>query len=167
MAASVGVAESTVYGYVPNRNALYQRAAATVLSRLDVSIDAASWVEFVDILAQRVFDLATAHPGLRDYVLWRPYAASTVDIFESLVARVQHWLPDLPDHIAWAVASRPVVLSLTYLGDPVLEPMAPWLRQGLLRGLDALLADGELPPTPAIPWQMKLRPPVGLEPSER
>jgi hypothetical protein len=48
-------------------------------------------------------------------------AADTLEIFESLVARVQQWLPDVPDHVAWAVASRPVVMSLSYLGDPVIR----------------------------------------------
>jgi hypothetical protein len=58
-----------------------------------------------------------------------------------------------PDHVAWALASRPVVLSLAYLGDPVLEPMVPWL----LRGLDELAGAGSFPEAPPVPWLSKLR----------
>jgi hypothetical protein len=82
-----------------------------------------------------------------------------VAVFEELVARVWGWLPGIPEHLAWVVASRPLVTSLAYLGDPVLEATAPWLRRALLRGLDELLATGPLPPEPSVPWRSKLLPP--------
>jgi AcrR family transcriptional regulator len=160
VAARVGVGESTVYGYVASRDELFTAAAATVFERLDIDSDARTWSDYVDTIAQRTFDLAADNPGLREYVLWGPYAATTVTTFETLVARVQAWLPDIPEHLAWVLASRPVVLSLGYLGDPVLEPMAPWLRRALLRGMADLLATEPPPPAPAASWRAKLRPPA-------
>lgn len=158
VAGRLGVGESTVYNYVAGRDELYRLAAASVFEQLDVDVDATAWTDYVDVIAERCFDLAKAHPGLRDYLLYGPYEASTVTIFEALVDRVQTWLPDIGEHLAYVIASRPVVATLAYLDDPVLEPAAPWLRRALLDGLDRSVAAGDLPPAPAVSWRAKLRP---------
>jgi AcrR family transcriptional regulator len=157
VAARVGVGESTVYNYVPGRDALFAKAAAVVFARLDVEADANTWTGYVDVVAQRAFDLAAAHPGLREYVFAGPYEPSTVGIFEALIARVRGWRPEMSEHLAFLVVSRPLLLGLGYLGDPVLEPAVPWLRRALLRGLEATLADEPDPPEPAMSWRSKLR----------
>ena len=72
--------------------------------------------------------------------LRRPYEPSTVALFESLITRVRGWLPAISEDAAFVVASRPVVMTLGYVGDPVLEAAAPWLRRSLLRGIDEQLA---------------------------
>jgi AcrR family transcriptional regulator len=161
VAARVGVGESTVYNYVPARDLLFAQAAASVFDRLDIEADADDWTGYVDVIAQRTFDLAARHPGLRDYVFAGPYEPSTVAIFEALIERVRGWLPDVPEHVAFVVVSRPILMGLGYLGDPVLEPQVPWLRGALLRGLETMLAEGSLPPAPAVPWRSKLRTTAG------
>lgn len=157
VATQVGVGESTVYNYVPGRDALYTRAAAAVFEQLDIEADADHWTDYVDVVAQRAFDLAARHPGLREYVFDGPYEPTTVATFEALIDRVQRWLPDLSDHLAFVAVSRPILLGLGYLGDPVLEPLTPWLRRALLHGLDAMLTEGPLPPDPPVTWRSKLR----------
>jgi AcrR family transcriptional regulator len=160
VAAQAGVGESTVYNYMSGRDELYAAAAAAVFDGLDIDTgaDVATWTDYVDVIAQRTFELAKRHPGLRDYVLYGPYEPSTVATFEALIERVRGWLPDVPEHLAFVITSRPVVLSLGYLDDPVLEPVAPWLRRALLRGLDEMIAEGPPPPVPARSWRTKLRP---------
>jgi AcrR family transcriptional regulator len=158
VAQRVGVGESTVYNYVGSRNRLFTAAAAAVFEQLDIEVDATWWTDYVDEIATRCVELATRHPGLRDYVLFGPYEPATVATFEALINRVRSWLPDIDEHLAWVVASRPVVASLGYLGDPVLEPVAPWLRAALLRGIDDAIAAGDLPPVPEQSWRTKLRP---------
>lgn len=161
VAARVGVGESTVYNYVPSRDALLAKAAAAVFDRLDIDAEAATWTDYVDVVAQRAFDLAARHPGLREYVFDGPYEPSTVATFEALIARVRRWLPDVDEHVAFVAVSRPILLGLGYIGDPVLEPTAPWLRRALLRGIDAMLTDGTPPPPsppPPATWRAKLRP---------
>lgn len=157
VSARAGVAESTVYNYVSSRDELYASAADSVFSRLDVDVAAASWADYVDEVAARAVALASAHPGLREYVLHGPYEPATIETFEVVVARVRGWLPDISEHVAFLVASRPMVVSLAQIGDPVLEPAVPWLRRALLHGLDASLAAGELPPAPERSWRSKLR----------
>jgi AcrR family transcriptional regulator len=159
VAARAGVGESTVYNYVPGRDRLYAVAAASVFDRLDVEAAAEGWTDYVDVVAERAADLATAHPGLAAYVLHGPYEPTTVATFEAVIERVRGWLPDIPEHLAFVLASRPVVLTLGYVGDPVLAPVAPWLRRALLRGLDEMVAEGRLPPVPATSWRSKLAPP--------
>ncbi len=157
VAARAGVGESTVYGYVGSRADLYTAAAAAVLDELDVDVEASSWTDYVDEVSQRCFDLAKSHPGLRDYVLYGPFEPSTVRLFETLIARVRRWLPEVSEHTAFLLASRPLVSSLSHLGDPVLEPVATWLRQAMLRGLDEMVRTGP-PPDPGAPsWRTKLR----------
>jgi AcrR family transcriptional regulator len=157
VAARVGVGESTVYNYVVSRNRLFVAACAEVFARLDIDIDAEGWTAYVDEVAERCVDLAGRHPGLRDYILLGPYEPSTIATFEALIDRVRGWLPGIDEHLAFVVASRPVVASLSYLGDPVFEPVAPWLRQALLRGLDDSIRAGTLPPVPDASWRTKLR----------
>ena len=157
VAARQGVGESTVYNYVSGRDELYRVAAASVFEQLDIDVDASTWTGYVDAIAERCFALAKSHPGLREYLLYGPYEASTLTIFEALIDRVQAWLPDIGEHLAYVLASRPVVTTLAYLDDPVLEPAAPWLRRALLDGLDRALAGGDLPPAPSASWRTKLR----------
>lgn len=160
VAARVEVAESTVYGYVANRAELGTAAADAVLAGLDpddgTSATAAGWMAYVDGVADRVADLARRHPGLRDYLLWGPYGPRTIAFFEALVAQVGERRPGLDGHTAFLLASRPIVQTLGYLGDPVLEPSIPWLRRALLRGLDELVDAGDLPASPSVPWRTKL-----------
>jgi AcrR family transcriptional regulator len=156
VAARVGVGESTVYGYTPSREALYAAAASDVFTRLDIESDVASWRDYVDVVSQRVFDLCAANAGLRDYVLFGPYSAGTIEVFEALVARTRSRLPEVSEIVAWVLVSRPFVQGLMYLGDPVLEPMAPWIRQAMLVGLDDLVSRGELPVEPTDSWQSRL-----------
>ena len=134
---------------MPGRDRLYRVAAASVFDRLDVEAAAARWTDYVDVVAQRAADLATAHPGLADYVLHGPYEPTTVARFEAVIEWVRGWLPGIPEHLAFVLAPRPVVLTLGYVGDPVLAPVAPWLRRALLRGLDEMVAEGRLPPVAA------------------
>jgi AcrR family transcriptional regulator len=157
VASRAGIGESTVYNYVAGREQLYTAAAATVFDRLDLEADADTWTGYVDEIAERCAELARAHPGLRDYVLHGPYEPSTVAVFEALIARVRSWLPDVSEHLAFVLASRPVVATLGYLGDPVLEPAAGWLRTALLRGLDQMVTDDVDLPEPAESWRSKLR----------
>jgi AcrR family transcriptional regulator len=157
VAARVEVGESTVYGYVASRQELLIAAAGQVFEGLDLECDAPTWTEYIEVLSERVVALAVAHPGLADYVLWGPYTEGTLALFERLVARVQAYLPDVPDHVAWALASRPFVLGLTYLGDPLLEPLAPWIRKALIEGLASLVEAGELPAEPLTPWRTWVR----------
>jgi AcrR family transcriptional regulator len=157
VAARVGVAESTVYNYVDSRNRLFTAACAQVFSQLDIEIEADTWTAYVDEVAERCVDLARRHRGLRDYILLGPYESSTIATFEALINRVRGWLPAIDEHLAYVVASRPVVASLSYLDDPVFEPVAPWLRQALLRGLDESIRAGTLPPVPDASWRTKLR----------
>jgi AcrR family transcriptional regulator len=159
VAARAGIAESTVYNYVTGRDALFAKAAAAALERLDVEADADHWTGYVEIVAQRTFDLASQHPGLREYVFDGPYEPTTVATFEALIDRVRRWLPDLSEQLAFVAVSRPVLLGLAYLGDPVLEPVVPWLRQALLRGLDAMITEGPLPPDSPVSWRSKVHPP--------
>lgn len=157
VAEHVGVAESTVYNYVAGRDQLYAVASARVFAELDLETDADGWVDHIDTVAQRTFELARQHPGLGEYVLGGPYEPSTLAIFDTLVTTVRGWLPDLSDHLAYVVTSRPFVLTLAYLGDPTLEPLAPWVRRALLQGLDAMVAEGgPLPPDPPETWRSKL-----------
>jgi AcrR family transcriptional regulator len=165
VAARVGVGESTVYNYVPARELLFAQAAATVFAELDIDAEADGWPGYVEVIAQRAFDLAARHPGLRDYVFAGPYEPSTVATFEALIERVRGWLPDVPEHVVFVVVSRPILLGLGYLGDPVFEPLVPWLRGALLRGLETMLAEGSLPPAPAVSWRSKLRTTGGDPPS--
>jgi len=157
VAVHVGVGESTIYNYVPGRDVLYAKAAAAVFDRLDIDADADTWTDYIDVVAQRAVDLAARHPGLREYVFSGPYEPTTVATFEALIARVRRWLPDLTEHAAFVVTSRPILLGLTYLGDPVLEPVTPWLRRALLHGLATALTNGDVPPTPPTSWRSKLR----------
>jgi AcrR family transcriptional regulator len=157
VAERLRVGESTVYNYVSGRDELYRAAAASVFEQLDLDVEARDWPDFVDEIAQRCFALAKRNRGLREYLLFGPYEPSTLAIFESLVARVQHWLPEAGDHLAYVLASRPVVATLSYVDDPVLEPVAPWLRRATLAGMAAAVADGGLPPVPAASWRAKLR----------
>jgi AcrR family transcriptional regulator len=157
VAERVGVAESTVYGYVPTREALWSMAAARAFAALDVEAEADGWGSYVDLVAERTVALARRHPGLREYLYAGPYEPSTIATYEALIARVRRWLPDIDEHLAFVLVSRPVVTSLAYIGDPVLEPMAPWLRRSLIRGMADLLATEPPPPTPAASWRAKLR----------
>lgn len=160
VAERVGVAESTVYGYVPTREALWSMAAARVFGELDVEADAAGWEEYVDLVAERTVALARRHPGLQEYLYAGPYEPSTIATYEALIARVHRFVPELDDHVAFVLVSRPLMASLTYIGDPVLEPVAPWLRRALIRGMADLLATEPPPPTPSDPtasWRTKLR----------
>jgi AcrR family transcriptional regulator len=160
VAERVGVAESTVYGYVPTREALWSLAAARVFEALDVEVEADGWEAYVDLVAGRTAELAARHPGLREYLYAGPFAPSTIATYEAMIARVQAWLPEIDDHLAFVLVSRPVMASLTYVGDPVLEPMAPWLRRALIRGMADLLATEPPPPTPDASWRAKLRRPA-------
>ncbi|HEX7131938.1 MAG TPA: TetR/AcrR family transcriptional regulator [Iamia sp.] len=159
VAERVGVAESTVYGYVPTREALWSLAAARAFETLDVEAeaDADGWEAYVDLVAGRTVELAQRHPGLREYLYAGPFEPSTVATFEALIARVRRWLPEVGDHLAFVLVSRPVIASLATIGDPVLEPVAPWLRRALIRGMAELLASEPPPPTPAASWRTKLR----------
>ncbi len=159
VAERVGVAESTVYGYVPTREALWSLAAARAFEELDVEADADGWGSYVDLVAERTVALARRHRGLREYLYAGPYEPATLATFEALITRVRQWLPDVDEHLAFVLVSRPVVTSLAYIGDPVLEPLAPWLRRALIRGMADLLATGPPPPTPAASWRTKLRRP--------
>ena len=160
VAARVGVGESTVYNYVTGRDQLYSIAAAEAFAELDVEVDADGWSTYVDTIAERVVDLVRRHPGLREYVLQGPYEPSTIAIFEALVDATRRWLPDVSEDVAFVVASRPVVLSLGYIGDPVLEPATPWIRRALLRGIDDQLAEGSAPATGGVSWRTKLGAPT-------
>lgn len=157
VAERVGVAESTVYGYVPTREALWSIAAARVFEALDVEADAAGWEDYVDLVAGRTVELARRHPGLREYLYAGPFEPSTIATYEALTARVHAFLPELDDHLAFVLVSRPLMFSLTYIGDPVLEPLAPWLRRALIRGMADLLATEPPPATPSASWRTKLR----------
>lgn len=157
VAERVGVAESTVYGYVATREALWALAAARAFSALDVEAEAEGWEAYVDLVAERTVALARRHPGLREYLWFGPYEPTTVATFEAMIARVLRWLPDAGEDLAFVLVSRPVVASLAYIGDPVLEPLAPWLRRALIRGMADLLATEDPPPAPAVPWRAKLR----------
>ena len=159
VAERVGVAESTVYGYVPTREALWSTAAARAFAALDVEAEADGWEGYVDLAAERTVALARRHPGLREYLYAGPYEPSTIATFEALIARVRQWLPDIDEHLAFVLVSRPVATSLASIGDPVLEPMAPWLRRALIRGMADLLATEPPPPTPDASWRAKLRRP--------
>jgi len=156
VAERVGVAESTVYGYVPTREALWAVAAARVFEELDTEADADGWEAYVDLVAGRTVELARRHPGLREYLYAGPFEPSTIATYEALTARVRSWLPEVSEHLAFVLVSRPLVASLSYLGDPVLEPVAPWLRRALIRGMADLLATEPPPRTPAAPWRTKL-----------
>ncbi len=158
VAEHVGAAESTVYNYVSGREQLYWAAAASVFATLDVDArDAGTWAQYVDEVASRVGVLAQQHPGLREYVLLGPYEPSTLERFESIVAHVRRLRPDITDHVAFIVASRPVVLTLEYVGNPVFEPNVAWMRRALIRGFDEMIADGPMPPAPARSWRVDLR----------
>jgi AcrR family transcriptional regulator len=156
VATRVGVGESTVYNYVSGRDHLYAVAAAAVFAELDVEVDADGWVAYVDTVAQRAVDLVRRHPGLREYVLQGPYEPSTIAVFETLIDRARRWLPGASEEVAFVVVSRPVVLSLGYVGDPVLDGSAPWLRRALLRGIDDQLARGSFPAVGGVSWRTKL-----------
>ena len=160
VAGRVGVGESTVYNYVGSRNRLFTLAAAAMFDQLDLEVgpqvEAGGWTRYIDEIARRCVELASRHPGLRDYVLLGPYEPSTIATFEALIAHVLAWLPDLDEHLAFVLASRPIVASLSYLGDPVFEELAPWLRQALLRGLDESIRAGEIPASPDASWRTKL-----------
>jgi AcrR family transcriptional regulator len=157
VAEHVGVAESTVYGYVPTRAALWSIAAAWVVEQLDVDIDAAGWEEYVERVCEGAVALARRHRGLAEYLWFGPFEPSTVATYEVLVARIQAFLPDVDDHVAFLLVSRPLMASLTYLGDPVLEPSGPWLRRALIRGMAELLATEPPPPEPDAHWRSKIR----------
>lgn len=152
----VDVAESTVYGYVENRDALFAAACSSLLERLDPHIDAATWTDYVDRAAGQILELADAHPGLAPYVLYGPYTESTISFFDAMIDAVRGFLPGIDDNLAWVLASRPVTAGLVYLGDPVLAPMAGWLRRSFLAGMDAQLQAGELPPSVGTPWRTRL-----------
>lgn len=167
VAERVGVAESTVYGYVPTRGALWSLAAARVVEELDVEVEAATWQEYVDLVAGRIVELARRHPGLREYLYAGPYEPSTIATYEAMIDRVRRWLPEVDDHLAFVLVSRPLMASLTYVGDPVLEPYAPWLRRALIRGMAEQLATEPPPPAPPpeASWRTKLRRARGRPPS--
>jgi AcrR family transcriptional regulator len=161
VAERAGVGESTVYSHCGTREGLFAAGAAAVLAQLDTSSDAESWSELVEVVAERTLVLAREHPGLGEYVLRGPYAPSTIEVFESLVGQVRDRVPEAPAHVAWVLASRPVVLGLMYLDAPVLEPMTAWLRQALIRGLEAQVDEGAFPDPPSVSWQSKIRTPPG------
>ena len=156
VAERVGVAESTVYGYVPTREALWARAAARVFEALDVEADTDGWEGYVDRVAERTVELARRHPGLRAYLYAGPYEPSTIATYEALIARVRRFRPDVDDDLAFVLVSRPLIAGLGYLDDPVLEPVGPWLRRALIRGMADLLATEPPPPTSAAGWRTKL-----------
>jgi AcrR family transcriptional regulator len=155
VAEHVGVAESTVYGYVPTREALWSMAAARVVERLDVEVEADGWEEYVDRISERAVALAREHRGLAEYLWFGPFEPSTVATYEELVARVQGFVPEIDDHVAFLLVSRPLMASLTYIGDPV--PSGPWLRRALIRGMADLLATEPPPPEPDAHWRSKIR----------
>jgi AcrR family transcriptional regulator len=155
VAAHVGVAESTVYNYVTGRDALWAEAAATVFARRAVEADAEAWTDYVDLMAERAATLARAHPGLRDYVLYGPYHPSSLPVFQAMIDAVRARLPGISEDLGFVLASRPFVLSLGYVDDPLFDPMGPWLRRALLTGLDQALADGQ-PPELGEPWNARI-----------
>lgn len=157
VAERLGIAEGTVYNYVRRREDLYALAAARVVEQLDVRVDTDHWVDYVDEVARRASDLAARYPGLRTYFFWGPYEPSTVRIFETLIGEVQARLLDLTEDEAFVLVSRPTILSLEYMDDPFMGPVAAWLRRALLAGLDALLSAGERPPTEGRSWRVLLR----------
>ena len=89
-------------------------------------------------------------------MLYGPYEPSTVVAFEAMIRHVLAWLPDLTEEQGYVLASRPFVLGLAYVGDPVFEPLAGWLRAALLRGLDDQVRAGD-PPAIGGGWRSKLR----------
>jgi hypothetical protein len=152
------VGESTVYNHVAGRDELCAVAAATVFDRLDIDAEADWWAGYVDAVAQRTFDLARRHPGLRDYVLHGPYEPSTVATFEALIDRVRVWLPDVAEHLAFVVVSRPDRAGSRLPGRSGARTGRPGCAGRCCGASTRRSPRGPLPPVPRRSWRFKLRP---------
>lgn len=127
VADRLGVRDSTVYNYIQSREGLRADTAARALARVPLRFDEVpGWVDYLIEVNRHLRDAAAALPGLAEYYLHGPYAAQSIEVFDTQIAQVQDRLPGAGESYAFVLASHASTTTLSFFSafsaDSAAEP---------------------------------------------